>query len=299
MAKKSKQRYNYTADELSSRIYNVYYNKYYDIFMDSFEWSGIEPEAEDYIMRKLWSKGTIAAFDMKNVGVTFAPYSVSGYGLYDVPTEINIINTRNIPGFPTSTLTNNKDVVIGYIQRNRKSISEFVEYYCLRMTQIDMVLNTNLEVHKMPFLIGLDDADKKAAEDIVEKILNNEIVVFATLEQVNAVKTLVNSAPYILDKLYALKNNYESELLTFLGVDNSNIDVDKLAVDQINANNQMINTKSKGFENELKKFCKKVEEVLGYTISVKSTQELVESVHEDMDKSNSNDESKDETGGTL
>ena len=162
-----------------------------------------------------------------------------------------------------------------------------------------MVVNTNLELHKMPFVVGVSNEDISRAQSLVNKVLNNEIAVFVNMEDLNMVKALVTNTPYIIDKLYAFRNNLESELLTYLGVDNSQIDVDKLAVDQINANNQLINSNAKGYEKELTKFCKKIKEVLGYDISVKTTTEPVESVHQTMDKSKSNMEDKNETGGTL
>ena len=179
------------------------------------------------------------------------------------------------------------------------SYLEFVEYYVSRMAQVDMVINTNLELQKLPYLVGISETDTTNAQNVINKILNNELVVFANLEEVNQVKSLVNEAPYILDKLYAFKNNLESELLTYMGIDNSQIDVDKLAVDQINANNQMINLNSQGFVNLLTKWCEDVQTYLGTTISVEPTLDPVESVHQDMDKSESNDEDKSETGGTL
>lgn len=298
---KKSQRYlnNYTPDELFEKIKHIYLNKYYNLFMNSLEWEGLTKEEEDYIMRKLWATGTIAAFNMNAIGTVYAPYAIQGYGLYDVPTDVTIINERNVPGFPLNPLKVNKDVVIGFIQRNKKSIYEFVDYYVSRMAQVDMVINTNLEVNKLPYLIGVSEQDTQNVQQTINKILNNELVVFTTLEELNQVKVLANGSNYILDKLYAFKNNLESELLTFLGIDNSQIDVDKLAVDQINANNEMINTNSKGFERELNKWCKDIKKYLNTTISVKSTQEPVESVHQDMDHSKSNMEDKSETGGTL
>lgn len=299
MAKSKKYYYTYSPEELFTKIKTVYNNKYYNLFMNSLKWNNLTKEEEDYIMRKLWSLGTIAAFNMKDFGTVYAPYAVQGYGLYDVPTDVNIINERNIPGFPIRPLKVNKEAVIGYIQRNKKPIRDIVDYYVTRLAQIEMVINTNLELQKIPFLIGISDTDTKNAQEIVNKILNNEVVVFANMEEINQVKALVNGAPYILDKLYLFKNNLESELLTYLGIDNSQIDVDKLAVDQINANNQMINNNSQGYINELTKWCEDVKKYLGTEISVETTQEPVESIHQDMDHSKSNMEDKSETGGTL
>ena len=210
-----------------------------------------------------------------------------------------LVNERNVPGIPSTPLKVNKEVVLGYYQRNRKPVRMVVEYYIDRMAQVDMVVNTNLELHKMPFVVGVSNEDISRAQSLVNKILNNEIAVFVNMEDLNMVKALVTNTPYIIDKLYAFRNNLESELLTYLGVDNSQIDVDKLAVDQINANNQLINSNAKGYEKQLTKFCKKIKEVLGYDINVKTTTEPVQSVHQTMDKSKSNMEDKNETGGTL
>lgn len=303
MSKKSKNKYlSLTPEQLFSKAKHVYMNKYFNIYMNSMEWGNITDEAEDYVMRKFWAEGTISAFDFSKIHeLGFAPYGVQGYGLYDVPVDVNLINERNIPDIPTETMKVDKNVVIGYYQRNHKPVSEIVSYYVDRMAQIDIVINTNLWTHEMPFLIGIsnEQEDKTTAENIINKILGGELVIFASLEQLNQVKSFVNNAPYIIDKLYAFKNNLESELLTYLGMDNSQIDVDKLAVDQINANNQLINSNAKGYERQLQKFCKKIKDVLGYDVTVKTTNKPVESVHQDMDHRNSTDEDKSETGGTL
>lgn len=303
MSKKSKNRYiSLSPEELYNRTKTILINKYYNIFLNTMKWKNLTREEEEYVMRKFWAEGKIAAFDFKKLDMLgFAPYNIQGYGYLDVPTDVILVNERNTPGIPSNTLKVDKDVVLGYYQRNHKPVSMVVEYYVERMAQIDLVINTNLLVHQMPFLVGIgtDSGDKATAQNIVNKILGGETVVFASLEELKNVQTLVTNTPYIIDKLYAFRNNLESELLTYLGVDNSQIDVDKLAVDQINANNQLINSNAKGYENELKKFCKKIKEVLGYDIDVETTTDVVMSVHQDMDHSRSNMEDKNETGGTL
>lgn len=291
--------YGFTPDEVFKRIKFNLMNKYYNVFMNSMEWD-LTREQEDYVMRKFWNEGTISAFNFKAIDdIGFAPYQVCGIGLYDTPTDVLLVNERNVPGIPSEQLKVDKNVVLGYYQRNHKPVRVTVEWYVDRMAQVEMVINTNLELHKIPFVIGISDEDITKARSTINKILNNELVVFMNVEELKSVQSLATNTPYIIDKLYAYKNNIESELLTFLGIDNSQIDVDKLAVDQINANNQLINSNAKGYEKELKKFCKKIKEILGFDISVKTTTDMVKSVHQDMDKSNSNTEDKDETGGTL
>ena len=285
-------------EDLRNTTRHILTNKYFNLFMDSLKWNGLEDEQEDYIMKKFWSDGTVSAFKIKGIDeLGFAPYAVSSYTMYDTPSTVNLINERNVPFIPKGSLTVNQDVVLGWVQRNHKSIYTIVSYYVERLVEVEMVINTNLQVNKLPLLIGVTPSDKENAEHLVNKILNDEVAIFANLDELNLVKTLSNGSQYILDKLYAFKNNIESELLTYLGIDNSQIDVDKLAVDQINANNEMINSNAEGYLNELNKFCKRISEVLNKTVSVELTHTKVMSEHANMD--HENEISKEETGGTL
>lgn len=285
-------------EALRNTTRHILTNKYFNLFMDSLKWNGLEDEQEDYIMKKFWSDGTVSAFNIKGIDeLGFAPYAVSSYTMYDTPSTVNLINERNVPFIPNGNLTVNQDVVLGWVQRNHKSIYTMVSYYVEKLVEVEMVINTNLQVNKLPLLIGVTPSDKENAEHLVNKILNDEVAIFANLDELNLVKTLSNGSQYILDKLYAFKNNIESELLTYLGIDNSQIDVDKLAVDQINANNEMINSNAEGYLNELNKFCKRISEVLNKTVSVELTHNRVMSEHANMD--HENEITKEETGGTL
>ena len=290
--------YKKDVEDLRNTTRHILTNKYFNLFMDSLKWNGLEDEQEDYIMKKFWSDGTVSAFKIKGIDeLGFAPYAVSSYTMYDTPSTVNLINERNVPFIPNGQMTVNQDVVLGWVQRNHKSIYTMVSYYVEKLVEVEMVINTNLQVNKLPLLIGVTPSDKENAEHLVNKILNDEVAIFANLDELNLVKTLSNGSQYILDKLYAFKNNIESELLTYLGIDNSQIDVDKLAVDQINANNEMINSNAEGYLNELNKFCKRISEVLNKTVSVELTHTKVMSEHANMD--HENEISKEETGGTL
>lgn len=267
---------------LFSKTKHMYLNKYYNLFMNSFKWTGLTPEEEDYIMRKFWENGTVAAFEIKNADMLgFAPYAIQSYNMYDFPETVNLINTRNVPFIPAKIQVVNEDVVLGYFQKNKKPVRDIVEYYIERISQVEMVINTNLQTHKLPMLIGVSPTDEQNAKDIIRRILNNEVAVFMNADELNLVKSIANGSQYIIDKLYQYKTELENELLTYLGIDNANIQESRVTVDQVNANNQMINDNAQGFETTLKTFCEKIGEVLGYAISVETSFEPVQSYHEE------------------
>lgn len=229
---------------------------------------------------------------MKNFGLAFAPYAVSWYGLYDMPAKVQLINERNVPGIPTKELLNKEDVVIGYYQKNHKPVVQMVEFYVDRMVDILMAINTNIQTSKIPFLIGTGPDDKNAVEDVIDKIINNEIAIFMQAETINQVKALNNGTNYIIDKLWDQYLAQESELMTYLGIDNSYnaTDYRYSNEDETNSNNAIINLTADGYESELKEFSDEISEVLGYTVTFKTKYQPAVSEKEKSDESEFDDE---------
>ena len=116
----------------------------------------------------------------------------------------------------------------------------------------------------MPWLVGVDEADKDKMEDIVDRILNNEVVVFADLQSLGKVQTLATNTPYIIDKLVEYKRGLEQELMTILGVDNNgsaSLEQTHVSVDAVNANNDVINDYANAIESEINKGLRDIKEV--------------------------------------
>lgn len=277
-------------DDLCRKIKNTYINRYYNMFMKFFNITDLEPEQIDYVMRKFWDTGTNACFPIKKTGeVGFAQYTINRYNMYDFPEEIILINKWNMPFFPKGNLTVNQEAVLGWINPNHKPIREVVELYSERMAQVDMVINTNLQLHKMPFLVKVTPENVEKAKDIIDRILNNEIAVFADFDDVNLIDALATHADYVIDKLYAYKSQLEGELLTILGMDNPLTDptLQSMTVDAENANNAQINQSQETMLSCLKDFFDKINELFGRSITVELRVQPVESVHEDPNASGS------------
>ena len=278
--------------ELQNKIKQNYINKYYNIWMSKFEWEGLDEELkeqqENFIMRKFWSDGTLAARNVDKVNIlAFAPYGGMEYDMYDFPSKVTLVNLRNAPVnvIPFEPQVVNKDVVIGWCQPNHKPIAAVVQYYVDRMVEVDMVINTNLNLMKMPFLVGVNEVDKKKMEDIVRRILNNEVVVFADLQELNKVQSLATQTPYIIDKLNEHKRGLEQELMTYMGVDNngsSSLEQTHVSVDAVNANNDIINDYGNAIEGEINKWLAQIERVLNRKLTIKCKSKPVNSVKEEV-----------------
>lgn len=276
--------------DLEQKCRQNYINKFYNIWMSKFKWNGLDEEIKDqqenFIMRKFWSDGTIAGRKVPSLDVmAYMPYAGMEFDMYDFPSKVTLVNLRGVSQVlvPQTPQVVGKDVVIGWCQPNHKSIETIVRYYVDRMVQIDMVINTNLNLMKMPFLIGVNEVDKDKMKNIVDRILANEVVVFASLEELNKVQALATQTPYIIDKLVAHKRGLEQELMTYMGVDNNgseNLEQTHVSVDAVNANNDVINDYGYAIEAEIKKWIEQMNRVFGRNISIEPVSKPVNSVKE-------------------
>lgn len=268
---------------LRLNILKTYYNKYFSIFYNNYKFEGdIEFEAQDYLKRQFWNVGTVSAFKVKKLDlIYYAPYCASYYNNYDFPTKATVINKHNESYYPKGEQEVHKDIVLGWALSTHLSIKKTCKYYIERIVQIEMVLNTNLTIHKLPFLVGVTPTDRAKAEALIKRILNDEVVVFVDLNDLNLVKALATQTPYICDKLYQLRISYENELLTILGVDNAmlNLSGERNTVDEVNANNSLIDVNTNGIVDNLTYFFEEIKKLFGANIIVKS-HKPTKSVHE-------------------
>lgn len=268
-----------TLKQIRNNIKTVLDNKYFDLWMSKYD-TDLDAQTYHYLFKEFYNKGTVAGFNIKHADeLGVCPYVAQTYNMYDYPEKIQFINIRNSPIIPKGNKIVNKDAVIGWCQSNHKSIKYIVDRYIDRLLEVEMVINTQLETHKLPFLIGVTPEDKKKAEDIINRILNNEIAVFVDLNDLALVKTLVNNNPYIIDKLVEYKQTIECELLTFLGLDNAVSQ--KVNLDITNANNNIINAFKEDIDYNIQNFVNDCKEYLGLSFYLELRQPEIESIYEE------------------
>ncbi len=267
-------------NQVYNQTVNMLRNKYYNLYRSNFKWNNINYRQEDFIMRKFWAEGTVAAFKIKGLDeIGFCGWARATIDMYGETETVNLVNQYSSPLIPSAVQVVDKDVVIGWIQSNRKPIRMLVDWYIERIAQVDMVINTNLQLHKLPYLIPLDKSDKEAinkVKDAVNRILNNELVLFIEGVDPTLFKAVATEAPYIIDKLANYKKDLENELKTYLAVNNPGVTkIEQLQLSEVNANNDEINSHDEDFKEQLDKFCERIKETLGYDISVEIQREAV------------------------
>ena len=121
-------------------------------------------------------------------------------------------------------------------------------------------------------------------KDVVKRILNNEVVVFTSLEDLGKIQALATNTPYIIDKLDNYKHCIELELLTFLGIDNSgtaSLEQTHISVDAVNSNNDMINNYSNAITQSIQAMLSDIKRISGRVIEIEELEPSVQSIHEE------------------
>lgn len=287
-----------TSEVLTARRF--YETKYYGLFLNAYEFTNISKEQKHYLLKRMWSRGTCAAFilegtkpeitlsdvlqnktpsslvlaeESKSGLLCFVPYAAVSYNIDDFPSVINYVAKRGATFIPQKPQIVNKDCVIGYAHTSHQSVRAMVMFYIEKIVDVEQTIATNLFTHKLPRLIVCSPEDRKRVEDIMEAIERGEHKLFLDVNDWQAIKNVLDSGAggYIIDKLYQYKTNLENELLTFLGINNVAIQkAERLITDEANSNNELINDSSDCFLDSLKDFCEDIGKVLGYDIQVKA-----------------------------
>lgn len=267
-------------------IENQYYKivqrleqKYYNLFCSSHLIEGdVSDELKRYMYKRFWTDGTICLFNIKYTDLMGGcQYAVAEYDMYSEPATVNPIfinptTKQQIPLVPTTTQVVNKDVVLGWYQRNHRPLYEMVHSYCVQLADIEMVINTNLNAHKLPYLFNSSNPDVAARlTALLQRVLNNEVAIGVASSDLNDIQVLSSSTPYIIDKLYTYKCNLENELKTAMGLNNSGVyqKQSHTLEAEVESTQKDINDNQDNFDDELTEFSKRVKNVLHKTLTFK------------------------------
>lgn len=268
-----------TVQLLLKNTINNYRNKYYNVWMSKFKWNGLDEEAKEqeqnYIMRQLWKEGSVWIRNIEGTDmIAVCPFTINTYNYLDFPETVTLVNKRGASKqiIPEGIQVVNVDGCMLYCTPGHDSISKIVDYYVDRIAQVEILLNNNLKLQNMPFIVGCDESNKKQLQDIVNRILNGELAVFTSMNDIKQLQALMTTAPYLLDKLKSYQVSIENELLTVLGINNSGTQAKKaqMLVDEVNANNDVINDYGQSIVDEMKAWIERANKVLNRNISIEA-----------------------------
>ena len=283
---------------IRSQIEFHYKGLFFNKFLNRFKFTGLHYQQIAYMMRKFWDLGSVGVFireDWEYIKddefyknhpedrLVIAPWVMNDrYNIYDFPIACTFINTRGVSYIPTHPFRIDETACIGYIQRNKKGVYSSIQNLIKQIVDIEMTIRTNLKTQKMPWLIGVSPENEKKMKKFLDNLEADEPALFYDIEDIKNAKSLISGAPYTLDKLYMLLKARVNDVLTILGVNNVGTLEKKehLIGDEVNANNQEIETSGGQYLDCMKEFFDRIKKFLGYEISVEENEPEMEEYEE-------------------
>lgn len=305
MAKVKVYRPRISSNDVRKKIKFYYLEKFFNKWMNKYEFSNLNYQQKHYIMKKFWSVGTIAcsqirsadpvlaglmddgSIDMGENKIIFTPWTFANrYNIYDFPTHVNLINTRGVKFITTKSLEIDKEVVIGYAQKNHKSIYSSIEAKINELVDVEMKKRVSRKAQSQAWMFAFSPEDFAQAKVLQEQLENDEPYLFVPFNDVDKVKGITSGAPYVVDKLEQDRQKIENDILTMLGVNNVGISEKKehLIVDEVNANNEDIEQQSISFRTEIEDFFDRVYKVFGYKVDVYDMNEMFKETEDEVDE---------------
>ena len=257
-----------------------YLNRLKEYALNMFEWINL-PKTVDprFIELVLFEEGKINFFEDKLIG--FLALRVNESGKQNVYNEFDKKYIYANNGF--SRVRNLRNSVTIYNNYLRTPTYTTVNLYAIRLARVTRAIDLNIEAQKTPVLITCPENQKLSLKNVYEQYKGNAPVIYTDSEfNLDSIKVLKTDAPFVVDKLTLYKHDIWNEVMTFLGVNNSNQDKkERLVANEVDANDEQIEQARFNMLDARKDACKKINDMFGLNIDVKFRNDNVQKAYEE------------------
>ena len=259
-------------DSIGKRLNDLTYTDFYFrlnlIARSVFHWENLPNHIDErWIEKYLFYYGTCVFFKNEELGLMVAKATENGpLNAYDDPTVIRPYATNKT--FPEYEV--GKDCVI--IRNNDIMLptEPTIQLFAWRLADISRTIDTNIAAQKTPIIVLCSDKQKLSLKTVLRQATGNELVIYGSkdldMENITALKT---EAPVVFPELQTQKHSIWNECMTFLGVNNANMDKrERLIVDEVESNNEQIQISADVMLKTRQEACKQINDLFGTNITV-------------------------------
>lgn len=256
---------------LNDRVLTDYYYRLMLIARALFKWENLPNGIDEkWIERYLFSEGACMFYKDPKLGFMVAKIGYTGpLNYYDEPTTIRPYATNYI--YEGEELINNINSVI--IRNNDEMLptAPTIQLYSYKLTNIERTIDTNILAQKTPIVVKCTDKQRLSFKNAINQRNDNEPVIYADKSMnTEEMQVLDVKAPIVFDKLQIQKHAIWNECMTYLGINNANMDKrERLVDDEVQANNEQVQASEDIFLKARQKACEEINRIFGTNISVK------------------------------
>lgn len=239
-----------------------------------FTWKNLPAEIPQNIMEfNLFANGRLVFFKDDNLGYMCLP--TGGFGKinnYGLPTEYIAIG---MTGY-TKRLSMDDAILI-------KNDPLYMPCYwyvlkmCKRMANIWEAIGVNINACKTPFVAYGDKSEVLNFKNAYKKINDNEPLICYNSDRITTPFNILNTnAQYFGDKFSAQLMDTENKILTYLGINNVNIEKrERVNTDEVNSNNEIINYHLFERLAVRQEACEEINKMFGLNVSVEINKDYI------------------------
>lgn len=254
-------------DLLNDLTYRTHYDKNRLICLNEHEWSGLPEGIEArHIERLLFNPGYAIFFrdpamsymvleghsdGRLNVNGDPLGYRVHGVGYQrKLNADECVVIRNNLLALPTEP---------------------FIMHYVNKITEAERTMDVNIKACKTPVIFACDDKDVLTFKRIFQQVDGNTPAIFADRGlNLDSIQAFLTGVKFMGNELMDYKRAVESDLLTFIGQNNTPVDKkERLITDEAQANDQLIQSFADLQLEARKKACKEINAKFGLSISVR------------------------------
>ena len=253
-------------DLLNSLTFRTIFDKYRLIALNMFAWSGLpDGITEKHVEGLLFEYGKAVFVRDPNMGhLCLQCDPGTGVNVYNEPVKWRAIGhgyNRQYDADACVVIDNNK---------GRIPTLDFIMFYANKLTEAERTMDVNVKANKTPYIIACDDKDVLTFKAIFAQIDGNVPAIYADKGlNLNALTVMQTGVKFLGNELTDYKHSVESDVLTFLGVDNVGVDKrERLITDEAQSNNQLIESFRELQLESRRRACDEINALFGLNVSV-------------------------------
>lgn len=257
---------------LNNATFLDYFFRLEELALNMFEWKNLPDTVDErFLELALFEHGFAIYFNDEELGNLALNCMIGGkLNVYRVPTKRVAYATN---GYNKNL--NENDSVIIFNNRLRQPSAFTVYLFAERLYEIQRAIDVNVKAQKTPIAILCDEHERLSYENLYKKYDGNEpLIIGAHSLDLNNIKSLNTTSPYVADKLFVLKRQTWNEALTFFGIENSSTEKkERLVTEEVISNMGGVEAQRYIMLNSRRDAADKINKMFGTNIEVNFRQE--------------------------